>query len=90
MNILLTTLTGKMIYNAYSIKTNDNKCKITLDIKEEMEPPVNLYYSLTDFYLNHRDFVKSRSFPQLRNAKVNTVYNIGPKKLYKVQRRFDG
>jgi hypothetical protein len=31
-----------------------------------MVAPVYLYYELENFYSNHRDFVKSRLYPQLR------------------------
>ncbi len=38
-----------------------------------MEAPVNLYYKLTNFYLNQRDLVKSRSFKQLRGDEDNNT-----------------
>lgn len=31
-----------------------------------MKGPVYLYYEIHNFYMNHRDFVKSRNFAQLR------------------------
>eukprot|EP01059_Diplonema_ambulator_P022553 TRINITY_DN37862_c0_g1_i1.p1 TRINITY_DN37862_c0_g1~~TRINITY_DN37862_c0_g1_i1.p1 ORF type:complete len:487 (+),score=123.08 TRINITY_DN37862_c0_g1_i1:56-1462(+) len=45
----------------------DPKCTKTvkLEIKETMDPPIYLYYKLTDFYQNHRRYAKSRSDVQL-------------------------
>ena len=31
-----------------------------------MKAPIFLYYELNNFYTNHRDFVRSKSYPQLR------------------------
>lgn len=33
-----------------------------------MKGPLFFYYSLSNFFTNHKDFVKSRSFRQLRNV----------------------
>lgn len=43
----------------------DNKCTITLDIEDEMEEPVYLYYELTNYYQNHRIYLNSRNQDQL-------------------------
>merc|ERR1712088_578445 len=51
-----------------TIATNNNetcKCEVTIEIKEDMEKPVYMYYGLTNFYQNHRRYVKSRSEAQL-------------------------
>lgn len=40
-------------------------CEIELDIHEDMDSPVFLYYELTDFYQNHRGYSKSRDALQL-------------------------
>ncbi len=39
-----------------------------------MEPPIYLYYTLSDFNSNHRDYAKSRSYPQLRNKTDSSDY----------------
>lgn len=38
---------------------------ITLTVPRRMEPPVNVYYILKDFYQNHKRYVRSVSYPQL-------------------------
>lgn len=38
----------------------------TITIDKKMEKPVYFYYQLENFYQNHRRYVKSRSFNQLR------------------------
>jgi hypothetical protein len=43
----------------------NNKCTITLDIEDEMEEPVYLYYELTNYYQNHRIYLNSRNQDQL-------------------------
>lgn len=42
-----------------------NKCTIEFTIPEDIGPPVLFYYHLTDFYQNHRRYVKSFSQDQL-------------------------
>jgi len=41
-------------------------CTVQLEIPNDMEPPIYIYYKLTDFYQNHRTFVKSVDPKQLR------------------------
>lgn len=41
-------------------------CPITLEVKEQMKAPVYVYYELTNYYQNHRRYVKSRNDAQLR------------------------
>jgi len=47
-----------------------NLTVVTLNITEDMPGPVYFYYQLTNFYQNHRRYVKSRSDPQLRGEDV--------------------
>jgi len=39
-----------------------------------MTAPVNIYYYLTNFFLNQRDLARSRSFQQLRNVDDKSNY----------------
>lgn len=57
----------KSSYAACDISsTNEGaECTITFDIKETIEPPVYLYYELTNFFQNHRKYVKSYDQNQL-------------------------
>jgi len=52
---------------------NDTGRNITVNITvpEDMPGPVYFYYQLTNFYQNHRRYVKSRSDPQLRGEPVS-------------------
>jgi hypothetical protein len=60
----------------------DNKCDIgsvcnvTLEVTDKMEQPVYLYYKLTNYYQNHRRYVKSRNDQQLRGEKVTSWSDI--------------
>ena len=40
-------------------------CAVTLTVPERMRAPVYVYYELTNFYQNHRRFVRSRNDEQL-------------------------
>ena len=44
----------------------DKKCTVSIVIKEAIDAPVYVYYQLDNFYQNHRRYVKSRSFDQLK------------------------
>ena len=39
---------------------------MTFTINEEIQAPIYVYYQLDNFYQNHRRYVKSRSFDQLK------------------------
>jgi hypothetical protein len=41
------------------------KCEVPFELDEDWESPVYLYYGLTNFYQNHRRYVKSRDEKQL-------------------------
>ena len=44
------------------------ECTISFEVKELIEAPIFVYYHLTNFYQNHRDYSKSLSYSQLRNT----------------------
>jgi hypothetical protein len=48
------------------------KCKIQVDIEELYPAPVYLYYGLTNFYQNHRRYVRSRDDNQLLGNPVDS------------------
>ena len=43
-----------------------NVCRLQFEILNDMAPPVLLYYRLTEFYQNHRRYVKSLDMDQLK------------------------
>jgi hypothetical protein len=43
-------------------------CRLEFDIENDMKPPVLLYYRLTNFYQNHRRYVKSFDQDQLNGV----------------------
>ena len=50
-----------------------NPCYINISIPNKMEPPIYMYYKLTNYYQNHRRYVKSRSDMQLRGMSGHAV-----------------
>ena len=47
--------------------TDSNKiCYETITINQTLTAPIFVYYELTNFYSNHRDYVKSKIWKQLR------------------------
>jgi len=70
---------GKMCKDVVNATINDptankNKtcqCSVDIEIEADMEKPVYMYYGLTNFYQNHRRYVKSRSEAQLL-GKIDT------------------
>lgn len=45
--------------------TTDCKCKVNFELTEDFKGNVYMYYGLTNFYQNHRRYVKSRDDEQL-------------------------
>ncbi|PFH47175.1 hypothetical protein AMATHDRAFT_68299, partial [Amanita thiersii Skay4041] len=46
--------------------TMERQCIVEFDVPSDLEPTVLLYYKLTNFYQNHRRYVKSLNADQLR------------------------
>lgn len=63
--ILLTALNVQEIVMEYTNCTTKT-CTLTFHLDKEIKKPSYLYYEIHNFYMNQRDFVKSKSFPQLR------------------------
>ncbi|ELP83930.1 cell cycle control protein 50C, putative [Entamoeba invadens IP1] len=49
-------------------------CEFTFTVTKPMKTPVYVYYELTNFYQNHREYLRSRSNKQLKGAAI-TKYN---------------
>ena len=55
------------VHPPYSVRLpNTNVCTIQFEIPNDIGPPVLLYYRLTNFYQNHRRYVKSLDTDQLK------------------------
>lgn len=52
-------------YHAGAVNINTRVCQLEFDIPDKIGPPVLLYYQLTNFYQNHRRYVKSFDQKQL-------------------------
>lgn len=42
-------------------------CVKQLVVEEDLEPPIDVFFRIENFYINHKDFVRSKSYDQLRN-----------------------
>jgi len=73
----------------YTSCAMNSTCLVNLTIPSDMNKPVYFYYKLTNFYQNHRRYVKSKSNSQLQGTTDSSlssncdplVYNLG-KTLY--------
>ncbi|KIV92843.1 hypothetical protein PV10_04107 [Exophiala mesophila] len=56
----------------YSVTIDEtNVCTLQFSIPNDIGPPVYLYYRLTNFYQNHRRYVRSLDTDQLRGAALS-------------------
>lgn len=62
--------TTKRIYSAGTKPVDTQVCSVTFNIPEDLHPPVYMYYRLTNFYQNHRRYVKSLDTNQLKGDAV--------------------
>ncbi|KAI9893749.1 MAG: hypothetical protein M1814_005965 [Vezdaea aestivalis] len=51
--------------------TDINVCSLTFNIPNDVQPPILFYYRLTNFYQNHRRYVKSLDNDQLKGKPVS-------------------
>ncbi|KAG0345024.1 hypothetical protein BG004_004020 [Podila humilis] len=51
------------------------RCTVTFNLPVDLQPPVMLYYKLTNFYQNHRKYTKSLDYKQLAGeaSSVETI-----------------
>ena len=50
---------------------NTSVCSLQFNIPDNLKPPVLFYYRLTNFYQNHRRYVKSLDSDQLKGAAIS-------------------
>ncbi|KAH3688993.1 hypothetical protein WICPIJ_000052 [Wickerhamomyces pijperi] len=48
----------------------DNICQIKFDVAEDIKGPLYMFYKLTNFYQNHREYVNSYDLSQLQGVAV--------------------
>jgi len=61
-------------YGSGTKPVDTQKCSLQFDIPDDLNPPVLFYYRLTNFYQNHRRYVKSLDTNQLSgSAESNTT-----------------
>jgi hypothetical protein len=58
---------------------NVKRCTVNITIPADFQPPVMLYYKLTNFYQNHRKYTKSLDYKQLSGVAA-TVEEINGRK----------
>jgi hypothetical protein len=78
----ITPPTYAFLDNTNNISVSDvsakKQCIIEFDVPADIEPSVLLYYKLTNFFQNHRRYVKSFNSDQLKGKGVsNTTLNDG-------------
>ncbi|KAJ7929340.1 cell cycle control protein [Mycena leptocephala] len=78
----ITPPTYAFLDNTNNISVSDvsakKQCIIEFDVPADIEPSVLLYYKLTNFFQNHRRYVKSFNSDQLKGKGVsNTILNDG-------------
>lgn len=66
----LTSVSGNGPVQAWSYDSSSNTCTIQFKVEETIKAPVFLYYRLTNFYQNHRRYVKSLSAKQLKGEAI--------------------
>ena len=77
----------------FNFKKNSliEKCTKIITIKETIPAPVFVYYELTNFYSNHRDYVKSKIWSQLRGeTHINSKNNSNCEGAKLMKEMFDG
>ena len=50
-------------------------CTLSFSLDEDFTPPIYVYYKLNKFYSNHREYVKSKIYPQLRGENITSYIN---------------
>ncbi|KAF9437123.1 hypothetical protein BGZ76_001904 [Entomortierella beljakovae] len=60
-NVTILPAAGGATPHSYTVQ----RCNVTLTIPVDIQPPVMMYYKLTNFYQNHRKYAKSLDNKQL-------------------------
>ncbi len=57
----------------YGVEQDTNVCSLRFSIPNDIGPPVLLYYRLTNFYQNHRRYVRSLNSDQLQGSALDNA-----------------
>lgn len=68
----LTNVQGMDPIQAWSFDSSSRTCTVQFKVDQTVKAPVYLYYRLSNFYQNHRRYVKSLSAKQLKG---DAIYN---------------
>jgi hypothetical protein len=74
LGIVIYAMSNKVqqVIIPYSSECGDQvSCTLEFKIEEDIEGPLYTYYELTNFYQNHRRYVKSRSYTQLMGDEID-------------------
>ena len=70
-------------------RVEDNPCNLTLFVPKRMEPPIYMYYKLTNYYQNHRRYVRSRDDKQLQGEAIVGISDLESSCQYHFRSGFD-
>jgi hypothetical protein len=76
---IVFTYFGELVQELKFDYTNCSKkiCEINFNLNSTMlQAPIYIYYEIENFHLNHRDFVKSKVWSQLRGEEYIVINNI--------------
>lgn len=67
----------RFVQNSSTDISNQNQCIIEFSVPADLEPTILLYYKLTNFFQNHRRYVKSLDTDQLKGKyrSVNDLHS---------------
>lgn len=72
-----TSSTPKWMLQNKTVNTDDDNsydttvCRIEFSVPNSIKAPIYMYYKLTNFYQNHREYVESYDLDQLKGKAVN-------------------
>jgi len=78
IGIVIQTASNNIFEMEQDYQDEANYATLNFDIAQDVELPIFLYYKLTNFYQNHRRYVKSRSDAQLQGDEAADLSACAP------------